>query len=98
MTIRKHDENLLSNITTKLHCQDEWCLPIMRFKITSEGEGGNTYEGITAQELLRYKDGATNAGNSTSAAYYNDAVVGPDSDGYYSVDYSKINVVFTTVT
>tara|TARA_Y100001963_G_scaffold64721_1_gene90132 strand:+ start:1209 stop:1502 length:294 start_codon:yes stop_codon:yes gene_type:complete len=97
MSIEKHDENLLSDITTKLYCVDEWCLPIMTFKITSEGGSGNTYEGITAQELLRYKDGATNAGVSNSATYYNNAVVGPDSDGYYSVDYSKINVIFKTI-
>ena len=59
-------------------------IPKYTFKYRFDGEHGPTYIGTSAQDLL--------------SMGRKDAVVQTEKDGFYSVDYSKLDVEFETVT
>lgn len=59
-------------------------VPIYTFKYIQDGEHGPWYQGTSAQDLL--------------AMGREDAVVQTETDGFYSVDYSKLDVEFQKVT
>ena len=58
-------------------------IPIYTFKYRHEGNHGPTYKGTSAQDLLEMGR--------------DDAVVQKEKDGFYSVDYSKLDVDFEQV-
>ena len=58
-------------------------IPIYTFKYRHEGQHGPTYKGTSAQDLLEMGR--------------DDAVVQKEKDGFYSVDYSKLDVDFEQV-
>ena len=59
-------------------------IPEYTFKYRFDGEHGPTYKGTSAQDLLAMGRG--------------DAVVQTEKDGFYSVDYSKLDVNMEVVT
>jgi len=59
-------------------------IPIYTFKYRFEGKHGPTYKGTSAQDLI--------------AMGRKDAVVQKEKDGFYSVDYSKLDVDMEVVT
>jgi len=93
MTIYKHDERLLTIISTANSYKfflldpgdsDVLRIPVSDFRITEEANNGYIYKGITAQSILNLNGGSI------------DNLLIPDSvilggDGYYSVDYSKLD-------
>jgi len=75
------DDRLKYNITRVGNSKKG--VPIYTFKYRHEGNHGPTYKGTSAQDLLEMGR--------------DDAVVQKEKDGFYSVDYSKLDVDFEQV-
>ena len=76
------DDRLKYNITRVGNSKKG--IPIYTFKYRHEGLHGPTYKGTSAQDLLEMG--------------LNDVVVQTEKDGFYSVDYSKLDVDMEVVT